>query len=87
MKRMFIRDKSFHEMYKAFIDDMSQKGYVKKGENEQVGKVWYMPHHGVAHPAKPGKFRVVFDCNAEFGGTSPNKQLIAGPEQISWFVF
>ena len=86
LKKRFIRDKSFHEMYKAFIDDMLQKGYARKAENEQVGRVWYIPHHGVTHPAKPGKVRVVFDCSAEFGGTSFNKQLIAGPGLINQLV-
>ena len=49
--------------HKAFRDDMLQKGYARKAENEQVGKVWYIPHHGVKHPANPGNF----DCSAEFG--------------------
>ena len=86
LKRRFIRDKSFYEMYKVFIDDMLQKGYARKAENEQVGKVWYIPHHGVTHPSKPGKVRVVFDCSAEFGGTSLNKQLIAGPDLTNQLV-
>ena len=30
------------------------------------GKTWYIPHHGVYHPSKPGKIRVVFDRSAEF---------------------
>ena len=76
LKRRFIRDKSFHNMYK---DGRLQKGYARKAENEQVGMVWYIPHYGVTHPAKPEKVRVVFDCSGEFGGTSLNKQLIAGP--------
>ena len=86
LKRRFIRDKSFHEMYKTFTDDMLQKGYARKAENEQVGKVWYIPHHGVTHPAKPGKVRVVFDCSTEFGGASLNKQLIAGPDLTNQLV-
>ena len=64
LKRRFIRDKSFYEMYKVFIDDMLQKGYARKAENEQVGKEWYIPQHGVTHPSKPGKVRVVFHCSA-----------------------
>ena len=24
------------------------------------GKTWFIPHHGVYHPSKPGKIRVVF---------------------------
>ena len=86
LKRRFIRDKSFYEMYKVFIDDMLQRSYARKAENEQVGKVWYIPHHGVTHPSKPGKVRVVFDCSAEFGGTSLNKQLIAGPDLTNQLV-
>ena len=86
LNRRFIRDKSFHEMYKTFTDDMLQKGYARKAENELVGKVWYIPHHGVTHPAKPGKVRVVFDCSTEFGGASLNKQLIAGPDLTNQLV-
>ena len=33
LKRRFIRDKSFHEMGKTFIDDMLQNGYARKAEN------------------------------------------------------
>ena len=85
LKKRFIRDKSFHKMYKTFIEDMLQKGYARKAENEQVGKAWYIPHHGVTHPAKPGTVRVI-DCSAEFGRTSLNKPLIAGPDLTNQLV-
>ena len=55
LKRRFIRDKSFHEIYKVIVDDMLQKGYTRKAENKHVGKVCYIPYHGVTHPAKSGK--------------------------------
>lgn len=42
------------------------------------GKAWYLPHHGVRHPKKR-KLRVVFDCSAQFQGTSLNEELIQGP--------
>ena len=44
------------------------------------GKTWYIPHHGVYHPSKPEKIRVVFDCSAEFYGKSINKELLSGPD-------
>ena len=42
--------------------------------------VWYLPHHPVFHPRKPGKVRVVFDCAANFLGVSLNDMLLQGPD-------
>ncbi|XP_031555224.1 uncharacterized protein LOC116292114 [Actinia tenebrosa] len=46
----------------------------------EPGKVWYLPHHGVYHPHKPNKIRVVFNCSAKYNGTSLNSQLLQGPD-------
>ena len=35
-------------------------------------------HHGVQHASKPGKVRIVFDCSANYGGTSLNNKLLSG---------
>ena len=48
--------------------------------------VWYLPHHPVFHPQKPGKIRVVFDCSAKFKGTSLNDQLLQGPDLTNGLV-
>ena len=48
--------------------------------------IWYLPHHPVFHPQKPGKARVVFDCAAEFEGTSLNEQLLQGPDLTNSLV-
>lgn len=37
---------------------------------------WYIPHHGVYHPKKPDKIRVVFDYTAEYESESLNKHLL-----------
>lgn len=52
---------------------------VPFGESEEY-PAWYIPHHGVYHPKKPGKICVVFDCSARFQGTSLNDHLLTGPE-------
>ena len=39
----------------------------------------YFPHHGVYHPHKPRKLRVIFDCSTELNGRLINKELFPGP--------
>ena len=87
LHRRFLKDDHVYEMYKAFIADMIAKGHARKADNNgKSGKTWYIPHHGVVHPAKPGKVCVVFDCSAEYRGTSFNNQLISGPDLINQLV-
>lgn len=50
------------------------------------GKSWYIPHHGVYHPQKPDKIRIVFDCSATFMGHSLNKYLLQGPDLTNSLV-
>ena len=38
------------------------------------------------HPRKPGKITMVFDCSAEFHGTSLNKELLSEPDFTSQLV-
>ena len=80
LKKRFSRDKQYHEDYTKFMEDMVQKGYAEKSfQQVQQGKTWFIPHHGIYHPSKPGKIRVVFDCSAEYNGVSLNKKLMSGP--------
>ena len=52
------------------------EGAFKDGDAERAehqpkaGNVWYIPHHGVYHPRKPEKIRVVFDCSAKYDATA-----------------
>ena len=39
-----------------------------------------MPHHGVRHQVEPCKMRIVFDCNANFGGACLNNKPLSGPD-------
>ena len=49
---------------------------------DEVGRTWYLPHHGIYHPQK-SKVRVVFDCSATFEGHSLNDKLLQGPDLTS----
>ena len=66
--------------YLAFMSDIISRCHAEKVPVEEVltknGQVWYIPHHGVYHPKKPGQVRVVFDCSVEFAGESLNRHLL-----------
>ena len=69
--------------YRKVMDDYLAKGYAVKLTEEEVKKsgpkTWYLPHHPVSSPNKPGRIRVVFDAAAKFGDTSLNENLLQGP--------
>ena len=55
----------------------------KSAREAAPGKIWYLPHHGVYHPNKPGKIRVVFDLSADYKGRCINRELLSGPDLTS----
>ena len=62
LKRKFAKDSNFFEDYKGFINKLIDKGHaVKSSQPFLPGKTWYPTYHGVYHPQKPGKIRVVLD--------------------------
>ena len=84
LKRRLIQDSRYRKDYLAFMKDIIERGYAEKVPAEEAslkdGHVWYIPHHGVYHPKKPEKIRVVFDCSVEFAGESLNRHLLQGPD-------
>ena len=87
LKKIFLKNLDFFSDYKGFVEEMIDKGYAGKSNKEaQEGRTWYILHHGVHHPSKPGNIRLVFDCSAEFKGTSLNKNLMSGPDLANQIV-
>lgn len=87
LKRKLKANHQFYNHYKAFMEEVIKKGDAELAPEASVGNiVWYIPHHGVYHPKKPGKLRVVFDCSAKFRGISLNDTLLKGPDLINSLV-
>lgn len=82
LERRLRRDKQYYKDYTAFMEETIARGDPEKVSKEEINKhpAWYIPHHGVYHPQKPGKIGVVFDCSAKFRETSLNDHLLTGPE-------
>ena len=84
LKERFKRNPGYYKDYVKFmekvIEDCAEKcDDVAAGS---IGKVNYVPHHGVYHPKKPDKIRVVFDCSASYAGTSKSPPRTRSYEQF-----
>ena len=76
--------------YKKTIDMDMKKGYIKCLTKEEaavpVTCKWYLPHHPVINPKKPGKVRRVCDATAKFQGSSLNSHLLSCPDLLNNLV-
>ena len=85
LKKRLKKNPGLLDDCKAFVEDIVAKGYARKvpphqGESGYQGKTWFISHHGVYHPHKPGKIRVVFDCSAKYKGKCLNDLLLKGSD-------
>ena len=88
LERRFQRDPNLKELYQQSIDTDMEKGFVKiLGKSEvkgTFGREWYLPHHPVLNPNKPGKVRRVCNAAAKYKDVCLNDKLLAGPDRIDW---
>ena len=84
LKGKLMKNEKFRCDYMAFMRDAIEKGYAEQIPPEEIqgpaGRTWYIPHHGVYHPKKPDKIRVVYDCSAMYQGEALNRCLLQGPD-------
>lgn len=87
LKKKLKADQQYHNQYKTFMEEMISKGDAEPVPLTPEREIeWFLPHHGVYHPRKPNKLRVVFDCSAKFHGISLNDTLLTGPDLINSLV-
>ena len=86
LKRRLSRDAILKKQYTENIDNLLQKGYAERIKEDsadtpgEMGRKWFIPHHGVRQKSKPDKLRVVYDCSASYQGHSLNNILLSGPD-------
>ena len=87
LKVRFAKDSKFREDYARFMNDIITKGFAEKANTGfPADQCWYIPHHGVYHPKKPDKIRVVFDCACSYHEFCLNKELLQGPNLTNSLV-
>ena len=87
LKTKLTKDPDFKDRYCKEIEKYINNGHAQEAKHKSLDSIkWYLPHHAVLHPQKPDKTRVVFDCSAQYRGTSLNKQLLQGPDLLNDLV-
>ena len=98
LKKRLANNEDLREKYTSTIREDLNKGYVIEVPDAIVievpnkvesrsGKKWYLPHHPVLNPNKPGKVRRVLNGAAQFHGASLNKFLLIGLDLIQNLIY
>ena len=87
MERRLSKDPELKEAYEATIEKDLENHFVRKLEQEEVVSTendmqWYLPHHPVKHPHKPGKVRRICNAASKLKGVSLNDKLLSGPDLL-----
>ena len=84
LRRRLLRNPNLRERYREEMKRLVEEGHAEKVPplelNNAPGMTWYLPHHPVVSPSKPGKVRIVFDCAATYKSISLNSQVMQGPD-------
>ena len=91
LEKKLSKDEELWSKNSKNINDDVEKGYLFRIENpkdpSQLSKrEWYLPHHPVINPNKPGKIRRVLNGAAKFHGTSLNRSLLTGPDVLQRLI-
>ena len=90
LERRFQRDTNLKNLYQQSIDTDVEKGFVKILDESEVkgnfGKEWYLPHHPVLNPNKPGKVRRVCNAASKYKEVCLNDKLLAGPDLLHGLI-
>ena len=80
LEKKLDKDLDLRVKYTETIDSDIAKGYVIKVDDfnlhARTAREWYLPHHPVLNPNKPGKVRRLLNGAAKFHGKSLNSCLL-----------
>ena len=76
------KNPDLQNLYKKTLVTDLEKSYAQPAifTKEVPSRLWYMPHHEVVSPKKPGKVRRLSNAASKFKGQSLNSDLITGPD-------
>ena len=87
MEKRLAKDVELKTAYKAIIEKDLESIFVRRLDDKEASETenalqWYLPHHPIKHPHKPGKIRRVCNAASKFKGVSLNDKLLSGPDLL-----
>ena len=87
MEKRLANDAELKTAYKATIEKNLDSNFVRSLDDKEVSETenemqWYLPHHPVKYPHKPGKVRRVCNVASKFKGVSLNDKLLSGADLL-----
>ena len=77
------------EMYSQQMETVLNRGYAERvpiDELNSENRLWFILHHPVVDPNKPGKVRMEYDCAPRSHGVSLNERLMKVPNLVNRLV-
>ena len=91
LERRLSKDPELRERYAETIKEDIRKSYVVTVEphdpHKHSDREWYLPHHPVVNPNKPGKVSRVLNGASKFHVTSLKKSLMVGRDLLQNLIF
>ena len=88
LQKRLQNDHGLNQKYNQALKTDLDKNLVKpvKMQAPPPESIWYLPHHPVTNPSKPGKVRRVANAASKFRGESLNSNLLTGPDLLNNIV-
>ena len=82
LQKRLQNDPGLNQKYNQTLQTDLDKNFVEPVEMQAPPpeSIWYLPHHPVNNPNKPGKVRRVANAASKFRGESLNSNLLTGPD-------
>ena len=90
LKELKEFERNLKELCQQSIDTDAEKEFLKILGKLEVKrtfeKEWYIPHHPVVHPIKPGKVSCVCNAAAKYKDVVLTDKLLSGPDLLHGLV-
>ena len=85
LQKRLRKDPETMQLYEKSLTTDLENNYVKPVtfQYPQPELLWYLPHHPVTNPNKPGKVRRVANAASTYKGVSLNSCLETGPDLLN----